>query len=310
MDAISVNGEGATVGWTGAGEWMEYTVNVETAGLYDLSYRAASGNSNGGGPFYFEIEGKKVSPSISVPNSNDWENWTTNSASNIALTKGEHVLRLFIESGEFNLGKMTFSYKESLPFVPPVADAGTNVSVILPNSTGVLDGSSSYDPEGETIIYQWEQIYGPSIINFDNTTIASPNISNLENGVYKLKLTVSNGTYNDFDEVLILVSAEGNLSPSISITSPSNESSFKEGEDINITTIATDLDGSIIIVEFFDGSQKIGEDTTAPFSLAAWRGARTWRRLVKSRELLPQNLRCQYKSSGLVHRAGVRLPTR
>jgi len=267
VDAISVNGEGATVGWTGAGEWMEYTVNVETAGLYDLSYRAASGNSNGGGPFYFEIEGKKVSPSISVPNSNDWENWTTNSASNIALTKGEHVLRLFIESGEFNLGKMTFSYKESLPFVPPVADAGTNVSVILPNSTGVLDGSSSYDPEGETIIYQWEQIYGPSIINFDNTTIASPNISNLENGVYKLKLTVSNGTYNDFDEVLILVSAEGNLSPSISITSPSNESSFKEGEDINITTIATDLDGSIIIVEFFDGSQKIGEDTTAPFSL-------------------------------------------
>ena len=96
----------------------------------------------------------------------------------------------------------------------------------MPNSTGILDGSSSYDPEGETITYKWEQIYGPSIINFDNTTIASPNISNLEDGVYKLKLTVSDGTYTDFDEVLILVSAEGNLSPSISITSPSNESSF------------------------------------------------------------------------------------
>ncbi len=267
VDAISVNQEGATVGWTGAGEWMEYAIKVETAGLYDLSYRAASGNSSGGGPFYFEIEGEKISPSIAVPNSNGWNNWITNSASDIALKKGEHILRLFIESGEFNIGRMIFSYKNPLSFVSPVANAGENISVISPITTATLNGSLSNDPEGDVITYNWQQIYGPSSISFDNITIASPNVSNLEDGVYKLKLTVSDGTYTDFDEVLILVSPEGNLSPSISITSPSNGSSFKEGDDINITTISSDLDGSITIVEFFEGAEKIGEDTTAPFSL-------------------------------------------
>ena len=271
VDAVSVNGEGATIGWTGAGEWMEYAVNVETAGLYDVSFRAAFGNSSGGGPFFFEIEGKKVSPSILVPSSNGWENWTTNTATDIELTKGEHVLRLFIESGEFNIGSMNFSYKSALGYAPPVANAGENVSVISPNTTANLDGTLSNDPEGETITYSWEQVYGPSIINFDNSTIASPNVSNLEDGVYKCKLTISDGTYTAFDEVLILVSAKGNLSPSISISSPSDNAAFKEGEDINISTIASDLDGSITIVEFFDGLAKIGEDTTAPFSLV-WSG--------------------------------------
>ncbi|TXD51194.1 MULTISPECIES: glycosyl hydrolase [unclassified Polaribacter] len=266
VDAISLNGEGATVGWTGAGEWLEYTIDVQTAGVYDVSFRAASGNASGGGPFYFEIEGKKVSPSISVPSSGDWENWITNSASDIELTKGKHVLRLFIESGEFNLGNMTFSYKSALSFVPPVANAGENVTVILPNTTAPLNGSLSNDEEGEPITYTWEQVYGPTIIIFDDTTAASPNISNLEDGVYKCKLTVSDGTYSSFDEVLILVSAEGNLSPSISITSPNNGAAFKEGEVISITTIANDLDGTIVLVEFFDGATKIGEDTSAPFS--------------------------------------------
>ena len=272
VDAILVNGEGATVGWTGAGEWMEYTINVETAGLYDLSYRAASGNSSGGGPFYFEIEGKKVSLSIAVSNSSGWENWSINTATDIELTKGEHVLRLFIESGEFNLGRMTFSYNSPLSFMPPVSSAGENVSVALPATIATLNGSLSNDPEGETITYNWQQVYGPSIINFDSKTIASPNVSNLEDGVYKCKLTVSDGTYSDFDEVLILVSASGNVSPTISITSPSDGSSIKEGVAITINTIASDLDGSVTVVEFFDGATKLGEDATAPFSFV-WNGA-------------------------------------
>jgi len=66
VDAASVTNEGATVGWNSTGEWLEYSINVETAGLYDLSFRYASGNSNGGGPFHFEVDGTIVSPSIEM----------------------------------------------------------------------------------------------------------------------------------------------------------------------------------------------------------------------------------------------------
>ena len=167
---------------------------------------------------------------------------------------------------------MTFAYNSPLNYVPPVADAGQNVVVTLPNTTAVLDGSLSKDPEGETITYSWEQIYGPSTITFSDNKSVSPSVSNLVEGVYKCKLTISDGTYEDSSDVLIIVSSTGNSSPSISITSPSDGAAFRENDDITISTITSDLDGSVALVEFYSGDTKIGEDTTDSFKFT-WSGA-------------------------------------
>ena len=267
VDAASVTNEGNTVGWNSAGEWLEYSIDVETAGLYDLSFRYASGNSNGGGPFHFEVDGTIVSPSIVMQTTGDWDSWSTKNVSNIELRQGEQILRLFIDEGEFNIGEMTFSYASSLSYSPPVADAGENVTVILPETSATLNGTLSNDPEGQSITYNWEQIYGPSNISFTDNSIASPEISNLIEGVYKIKLTVSDGSYNATDDVLVIVSETGNSAPSISITSPNEGTSFEEGTDINISTSVSDLDGTVTLVEFYDGTEKIGEDTSDPFTL-------------------------------------------
>lgn len=113
VDAVTVTNEGTTVGWITSGEWMEYTVDVQTTGCYDLNLRYASGNSSGGGPFYFEIDGEKISPDIVVGSTGDWGNWNTK-ATNIDLTAGIHVLRLAVTNGEFNLGRMTFAYNSDV----------------------------------------------------------------------------------------------------------------------------------------------------------------------------------------------------
>jgi len=266
VDAASVNNEGVTVGWNSAGEWLEYSINVETAGMYNLSFRYASGNSNGGGPFHFEVDGNTISPAINMQTTNDWNSWSTKNITNIELRQGEQVLRLFIDEGEFNIGEMIFSYAGALPYSPPIADAGENVTVILPETSTTLDGTLSNDPEGESLTYNWEQVYGPSTINFSDSSIVSPEISNLTEGVYKIKLTVSDGTYNASDDVLVIISETGNSAPSISITSPNQGASFEEGTNINISTTVTDLDGTVTLVEFYDGSEKIGEDTSEPFN--------------------------------------------
>jgi endoglucanase Acf2 len=156
VDAVTVTNEGATVGWISSGEWMEYTVDVATTGCYDLNFRYASGNTNGGGPFYFEIDGKKVSTDIVVGPTGDWGNWNTK-VSNVTLTAGTHVLRLVVTNGEFNLGRMTFSYNAltctkpgentGIPFdfetIPTTADfnnfdggTATVEAVMPPQSTG------------------------------------------------------------------------------------------------------------------------------------------------------------------------------
>lgn len=272
LDAADAGNEGKTIGWLAAGEWLEYTIDLQTAGKYDLNLRYASGNSNGGGPFYFEIDGKKISADITVPTSGNWNTWATKTVNNIEFTQGKHILRLVISSGEFNLGKLTFSYASPLGYTTPVANAGENIVVILPASTAVLNASASSHPENKTLTYVWEQVYGPSVIAFDNLNSTTPTISNLEKGIYKCKVTVNDGSYTSFDEMLVIVQETSNAIPVVNITSPTNNSSFSQGTAINITASASDLDGSIAKVEFYDGETKIGEDTTSPFSFS-WNGA-------------------------------------
>jgi endoglucanase Acf2 len=267
VDASTDTQEGAIVGWIVAGEWMEYTIDVETAGVYDLTLRYASGNPHGGGPFHLEIDGHTISSDILLNTTNYWDAWSETTVGNVELTQGNHVLRLVVTEGEFNLGRMTFTYAGELDYAPPVADAGSNVVVLLPETTATLDGSASYDPDSEELTYTWEQVYGPSVIQFSDPGMAAPGISNLVEGVYKIKLTVSDGSYSAYGYVLVIVSSSANLEPTVAITTPQNNASFYEGSAITITASASDLDGEIVRIEFFDGALKIGESLAKPYSM-------------------------------------------
>lgn len=263
----SNDSEGANVGWISAGEWLEYTIDVAQSGYYTVNLRYASGNTNGGGPFYFEIDGQQISQSVPLNYTGDWGNWQNKLVSNIPLTQGEHVLRVAFTQGEFNLGRMTFSYSGALNYVPPIADAGENRTVVSPSTTTTLDGSNSTYEAGKTLTYQWEQIYGPSIIGFSDSTSATPEINNLITGMYKIKLSISDGTYSAHDVVFVNVSSTENVSPTVFISSPADGESFGENANFIITASADDFDGSIALVEFYEGSTKIGEDSSEPFQL-------------------------------------------
>lgn len=68
-----------------------------------------------------------------------------------------------------------------------------------------------------------------------------------------------------FDMDLITTLAGGNALPLVSITSPANNASFLPGNSIPIVASATDSDGTITKVEFFNGATKLGEDLTSPY---------------------------------------------
>ncbi|MDH3322676.1 MAG: glycosyl hydrolase, partial [Flavobacteriaceae bacterium] len=267
VDAATVANEGTTIGWIAAGEWVEYSIDVATAGKYDVSFRYASGNSSGGGPFYFEVNGKKISQDMSVSTTGSWTSWSTKTISDIELNKGQQILRVAFLNGEFNLGKMTFERKGDLSYNAPLANAGENVVVVLPATTASLDASLSSDADSAILNYHWEQVYGPSTIVFNDKTAVKPEVSNLEEGIYKIKLTVDDGTYSSSGFVLIIVSATGNSKPTVNLTAPADNASFKQGTEITITATASDLDGTITLVEFFDDDTKIGEDATEPYSM-------------------------------------------
>jgi hypothetical protein len=59
--------------------------------------------------------------------------------------------------------------------------------------------------------------------------------------------------------------------PLVAITAPTNGATFLTPVNITINATASDSDGSVTVVEFFEGTTKLGEDTTAPYTFA-WNG--------------------------------------
>ena len=266
VDAESSQNEGDVVGWITPGEWLEYTVDVQQAGNYTMTFRYASGNAAGGGPFRLESDGLTVKSNISVNSTGNWNTWATKTVNNVPLKSGKQVLRVFFEAGEFNVGQFTFTYSSPLTYSQPVAEAGPNQIITLPQSTALLDASSSIDPNGGSLTYNWTQVYGPSVLQINNPSAAQPSVSGLVEGVYLLKLRVGNGSYFDEDEVYVVSSLNNNVSPKVSISSPGYSQVFIEGEVIPVSAIASDLNDSVVRVEFYIDNLKSSSHTQIPYS--------------------------------------------
>ncbi len=63
-----------------------------------------------------------------------------------------------------------------------------------------------------------------------------------------------------------------NQPPSVSLTSPGDGVSFTQPAKIDLAASASDTDGTVVSVSFYDGSKLIVQDTSAPYSYR-WNGA-------------------------------------
>ena len=106
IETTTDTGGGQDVGWTAAGEWLEYTVNVGTSGSYTLEARVASLST--GGTLHVEMDGGNVSGIVTLPSTGGWQNWTTVSKA-VTLSAGPHVMRLALDSGGFNVNWLRFT---------------------------------------------------------------------------------------------------------------------------------------------------------------------------------------------------------
>ena len=90
-----------------------------------------------------------------------------------------------------------------------------------------------------------------------NANIAPP-------GVYMLFVVGNDGVPSVAK--MVTVNGAGNTAPSVSITQPAVGAPFTAPATVNIVASASDPDGGVTKVEFFNGQTKLGEDTTAPYT--------------------------------------------
>ncbi len=129
--------------------------------------------------------------------------------------------------------------------LPPVANAGNDITIALPANSVQLNGNASYDPEGGATTYSWAKIGGPTQFTISNSAIVNPVFSNLTAGTYTLRLTVTdNKGLKATDDILVIVNPVSanqppvaNAGPDVITTLPANS--------VTLTGSGTDPDGTI-----------------------------------------------------------------
>ena len=96
LQATSDSGGGYQVGWTKAGEWLNYTVNVTAAGTYSLDIRVAS--SGAGGTFHVEVNGVDKTGTLTAPNTGGWQTFQTITKTGVTLAAGVQIIRIVMDT--------------------------------------------------------------------------------------------------------------------------------------------------------------------------------------------------------------------
>jgi hypothetical protein len=99
------------------------------------------------------------------------------------------------------------------------------------------------------------------------TATAPANANVAPPGFYMLFIIDANGV----PSVARMVSVLANSPPTVSLTQPADGATFISPATVNLAATASDSDGTVTKVEFFNGATKLGEDTTAPYSFV-WSG--------------------------------------
>lgn len=152
-------GGGYNLGYSTAGEWLEYTVDVANTDNYKVDLRVACDGT--GRTVSLSIDGTVVSNNIAIPNTGGWQTWTTTSVNNVPISAGSHVLRLTIGSTSYvNINYLTFT--STITSLDQGYDISTGYTVspnpfsgsfeIIKNTNTPLEKVMVYDVHGKLMI--------------------------------------------------------------------------------------------------------------------------------------------------------------
>jgi hypothetical protein len=114
-------GGGSNVSYMDTGDWLDYKVNVQTAGTYNVQYRVAS--QNGGGSIQLKKD-SIILATTAVPATGAWQTWTTVNTT-VDLVAGEQILRLQVATGGYNVNWISFA-STSIPVGQVITLQGPN----------------------------------------------------------------------------------------------------------------------------------------------------------------------------------------
>ncbi|MBI3883953.1 MAG: putative Ig domain-containing protein, partial [Sphingobacteriales bacterium] len=170
------------VGWTSAGEWLKYTVNVASTGTYTLDARIASPNT--GKSLHVEIDGITVA-TVAIPNTTGWQTYQTASVTTSSITAGIHIMRIYMDTDGFNINYVNFTLNAP-PSVTSASTASGTTGTAFSYSITASNTPTSYGatglPAGLTVNTSTGVISGtPTTAGTYTTTVSATNANGTGN---------------------------------------------------------------------------------------------------------------------------------
>lgn len=164
---------------TAPGEWLNYTVDVESAGLFDVEARVTS--ASGLNVFHLELGGRDVTGPLTFEATGPRQHWRTVGKAQIPLEAGVQTLRLAIDSGRFSLDRLRLSRSETAAGMSVILEdfegGGVDDWTFFGGNAAAGGGRIESDGARQGTYYlrtQWEGggsesgFYGGFFKNFDN----------------------------------------------------------------------------------------------------------------------------------------------
>jgi hypothetical protein len=202
------------------------------------------------GPLVF-CQGESVTLTANAASSYKWFDGSTQVGSSIsyaATTAGNYTVEVTSASNCKDLSSTVTVTVNPLP----VAVITSSGPLSFPQGGSVILTSSA----GSS--YKW----------FNGTTqIGTGSIyTATTSGDYSVEVTNAAGCKNVSSAVTVNIIS--NKAPAVSISSPMNNASFAAPANVTLTAVATDSDGTIVKVDFYNGTTLVGTDPTSAYNFA------------------------------------------
>ncbi|MGD0938781.1 MAG: carbohydrate-binding protein [Terracidiphilus sp.] len=186
LEATTDTGGGYDLGWTAAGQWFKYTVNVATAGTYTVTFRVAAPSAVTDAFHLSNASGQNLSGNVNVAATGGWQTWT-NVTANVTLPAGTQTLTFNQDTAGWNLNYFSLAGGSTTPPAPPTGLTATAVS----SSEINLSWTASTTSGVTYIVFE----NGSQIAsNVTGTTYAATGLAPLTSYSYTVEATNSGGT--------------------------------------------------------------------------------------------------------------------
>jgi hypothetical protein len=167
------------------------------------------GDSSNGISFFWAFESKPAASSAQLTDKrSQFPSFTADEA-------GTYVLRLTVfNQGVAGTTDTVTIYASRVENLPPVANSGTDQHITT-GDTVMLNGSASFDNDGDLLSYFWafESIPAGSGALLSDSSIVNPTFLADIDGTYIVSLTVNDGLVDSVPVSVIVTAASGNVAP-------------------------------------------------------------------------------------------------